>query len=315
MSVLIVGKIPPPIGGVTIHVFRLIEHLRAQNFPFDFLVLNKINLLKLIYLIRSYKVIHLHTSNVYIQVFVVILCRLWRKKSIVTFHGDLNRYKIFKNTLVKFVIYYCHCPIVLNEESLITAKEINSETLLVSSFLPPLTRESLEENILYDINVFKRKKKKIFATNAYSLTYDKEGEEIYGIFDLIRVFNGARKDYGLVFSDPSSRYSEYIKEKCIHINEENILIINGPHSFYEVLKLADASIRNTSTDGDSLSVRESLSLGKITFATNVVSRPTGVFEYQRGDYNVFFQNINLSTTNPHEYSIERFIKLYKKFED
>ena len=56
----------------------------------------------------------------------------------------------------------------------------------------------------------------------------------------------------------------------------NIIVLSGSHSFIEVIKKSDCLIRNTSTDGDSLSVKESLYLGKPVIATNAVQRPKGV---------------------------------------
>ena len=43
--------------------------------------------------------------------------------------------------------------------------------------------------------------------------------------------------------------------------------------------MANVFIRNTSTDGDSLSIHEALSKGVITYATDVVQRPVGVISY------------------------------------
>jgi len=141
------------------------------------------------------------------------------------------------------------------------------------------------------------------------VAFDKENNEIYGISDLILFFN-SNSDFGLVISDPKGNYHRYIKNKGLPIND-NILFINFSHSFYEVLKLIDASIRNTSTDGDSLSVKESLFLNKLTFASDVVSRPYGVIRFKRGNYDVF-----LNEYKPLRYDIsdfdgsEKIIQLY-----
>ena len=64
-------------------------------------------------------------------------------------------------------------------------------------------------------------------------------------------------------------------------NDEFAQGSTGEHSYFEVIKLCDGTIRHTSTDGDSLSVRESLFLGKCTLASDVVSRPVGCLLYSR----------------------------------
>jgi glycosyltransferase involved in cell wall biosynthesis len=52
--------------------------------------------------------------------------------------------------------------------------------------------------------------------------------------------------------------------------------LTGNHSFIEVLKKSNFFIRNTSTDGDSLSIKEALYTGIPVLATDCVDRPKGV---------------------------------------
>ena len=98
--------------------------------------------------------------------------------------------------------------------------------------------------------------------------------EIYGIIELIQFFND-NLNFGFIFSDPSGTYSSYFDSENIQL-KDNIVIINGNHSFFNVLELSDSFIRNTTTDGDSISVREALFLDKKVFATNCVDRPKDV---------------------------------------
>ena len=46
-----------------------------------------------------------------------------------------------------------------------------------------------------------------------------------------------------------------------------------------MLKISDVFIRNTSTDGDSLSLREAINLNINCYATDVVDRPVGTIIY------------------------------------
>jgi glycosyltransferase involved in cell wall biosynthesis len=286
MKLLIIGKLPPPIGGVTIHVNRLIDKLSEDGFDYGFIKLDKSLLIKIFFLIGQFKVVHLHSSNIYVQLYLSIIFWLFNVKSIVTFHGDLNRFTYYKTILIKTIIKIIDVPIVLNQGSYNIAKKINDKSQLISAFIPPTINEELPPNIISKLSEAKNKYKKLYATNGYSLSYDKEKNEIYGILDLIKFFNNLTNS-ALFISDPSQEYIKYINQNSIFVNS-NIYMISELHSFYEVLKYVDASIRNTSTDGDSLSIKESLFLNKITFATNVVSRPEGVIVYPRGEYNFDF---------------------------
>jgi len=205
----------------------------------------------------------------------------------------------------------CKYPIVLNENSLKIASIHNKKSKKISSFIPPINEKLLSEETINKINKLKSHSFKVFATNAYGFTYDKNNIEIYGVLDLIDVFNN-NNDFSLIISDPSGEYNKYIIENKLHVNQ-NILILSYHHSFCEVLKLSDASIRNTSTDGDSLSIKESLYYNKLTFATNVVSRNNGVITYKRGDYNILFQNVESPVVDKNKLngSVE-LIKLYNR---
>ncbi|NAW51362.1 hypothetical protein GNY06_08195 [Elizabethkingia argentiflava] len=304
---LIIGKLPLPVGGVTIHVKRLLEHLDLKQEDYQFLPLNLKNLLLLPFILLKYKGLHLHTSSLQVQEYISLLCKVYHKKCIVTFHGDLNRYHARDLIKVKRIIKRISVPIVLNEGSYILAKTINHNTQQISSFIPPAKSETLDISILQHINQLRGKYPSLYATNAYGLTYDKEGQEIYGILDLIQYFNGLN-DAALIISDPSGAYSHYLNEQKIRVTQ-NIYIINKPHSFFEILKHVDANIRNTSTDGDSISVRESLYLSKITFATDVVSRPSGTLIYRRGCYHFNLNNLEVNI-NAESATIDQLIKIY-----
>src|SRR5690606_3205564 len=54
-------------------------------------------------------------------------------------------------------------------------------------------------------------------------------------------------------------------------------------SFFSLLQKSTLSIRPTRTDGDSLSVRESLALGIPVVASNVVERPEGCVSFLSGN--------------------------------
>ena len=282
-KILILGKIPPPIGGVTVHTSRLLNSLEKDGILFKFFKLDFVNLLLFPFYVINYSCVHVHSSNPLVRLYVMIICKIYGKYGIVTIHGNLNRFKLrIKNWIDKKTIQIANKPITLNFSSLELAKKINLHAEIVSSFIPPdESKEYLPQSNTQFINSMRAKYDIIFCTNASNLSYDKKGNEIYGITELIDFF-GNHTQFGLVFSDPSGAYKNEFEKHNLSISD-NIYIINGSHSFYKVMKLSDASIRNTSTDGDSISVKESLFLNKRTFTTDVVSRPIGCFIYKKGN--------------------------------
>ena len=283
-GLLIIGPshISSGIGGVSIHVQRLRDYLVRCNQPFEFVDYKSKGFAYTLKAISGCSVAHIHISNVYAQFILVLFARLLKKKTIVTFHGDLGRFSKCRNTLQYLSIRCCSTPIVLNENSQKIAKCMNSNSLMIPAFIPPIVDEMLPVHIIKQIEQFKSQKfKKIYATNAFSFSVDKDGNEVYGISELILIFKNLH-EYGLIFSDPSSKYSEWLSK----FNQDipgNILIINEKHSFYETLKHVDGMIRNTTTDGDSLSIKEALFLGKIVLCTDVVPRHPSCKVYKKND--------------------------------
>jgi glycosyltransferase involved in cell wall biosynthesis len=106
------------------------------------------------------------------------------------------------------------------------------------------------------------------------VSYDKYQNEIYQVSLLVDIFKKFERK-ALIISDPSGAYKNLFTSRN-EILPSNIFIISAPHNFFEVLKLSDAFLRTTTTDGDALSVKEALYLNKPVLATNVVDRPQGV---------------------------------------
>ena len=311
-KLLIIGAKPDTagIGGVSIHVERLIYWLKNSSYQFDFCDYKKESLWKVVRLISLHQVIHIHPSNPVFRLFLVCVSKLFRKRVIFTIHGDLGRFGRFKNLLDKLAVKWCDIPIAINEGSYKKALEYNPKSTLISAYLPPFSDGFLPAEIIEKINEVRLNNKVIVATNASVCSYTVDGKEIYGIDFLIKYFK-TQLDYYLFISDPSGQYTDKYKKDSL----ENVVFIKGNHSFYALMKHSDMVIRATATDGDSLSVKEGLSLGIKVIATDSVSRPDGVvlFKYNDPDsLDVALRTPSLlDKFNQHD-SLEKLIVLYNK---
>lgn len=310
-NLLIIGSLPPPIGGVTLHVKRLLEYLENEKLNVEFLDLKKKNIFRILWeVILKYKVIHLHTSNPKLRFITALLCRLFNKRLLITYHGNLGRFNLVNNFFDYASISLCKIPIVLNKESYKKATQYNESTVQVTSFIPPIYGETNSNEIEKCVVKFKKQHSKIFCTNASTVSYDKEGNEIYGILDLIEVFSKL-DNLGLIVSDSSKAYQKLIREKNIKL--ENILLISEEHSFFEITKYCDGMIRNTSTDGDAISIKEALYLNKQVMATNVVSRDHQVEVYNsyKQLMKYLLENKPKKKTNYNHHAGKELLKIYK----
>lgn len=279
-GIFIIGKTPPPIGGVTIHIERLLHNLRMDNVPFRAMSLRASSLKKFIPEYLSSRVVHLNISSVYLRALITLFSFITGKKHINTYHGSLGNKSRIKNFFDKISVYLSTYPVVLNDEAYKFASRYNRRTVKISAFIPPPFDEALPKEIKENIESLRSAYKTLFSTNAYGVMYDHRRREIYGIIELVEIFRDLC-DKALIISDPSAAYRNYFLKNNIKLTD-NILIIPVPHSFFEVLRLSDCYIRNTSTDGDSLSVKEALYLHKKVLATSCVQRPEGVSLYESG---------------------------------
>ncbi|MCE7068080.1 hypothetical protein [Dyadobacter sp. CY326] len=271
-KVLIIGKIPPPLGGVTVHVSRLVTALRESGFEnFSFCNLQTEPFWSVFGKIVMHSVIHLHASNPFAQAVFALFCRMCGKKLILTYHGNWGRYSFSGNFAVNISAFLASIPIVQNPESFLCARKFNNHARLISTFIFSKDFVPLDAQTNAKLNDFRERYDHVFCTNAWKLVFDKLGNELYGISDIIRQIQKT-DSAGLIISDPSASYSPFI-ERTFDSIPDNVLIIRGHHDFRNVLHVADAFIRNTSTDGVSLSIFEARELGVAILASDAVSRP------------------------------------------
>lgn len=296
------------VGGVTIHVQRLRDYLENNGVIYEFKDYKNNSIWALFREISCHRIVHIHISNPYYQFLIALLSRLLGKKVIVTLHGDYGRFGLLRNGLVKMSLRLADVPIVINEKSFNLCKRFNKRVVLIPAFIPPQKEEHLSDDIITIIQKIREDGKTIYSTNASHLSVDKQGNEIYGIGFLVEYFRDL-KDKVLLVSDPSGEYAN----KYHDLQTDSVRFINYPHSYYEVLKRSDYSIRNTSTDGDSLSVKESLYLNIPTLCTDVVDRPDGVRLFKYCDKISFENCLNQDSSNSVTVvnGAEKIVKVYK----
>jgi glycosyltransferase involved in cell wall biosynthesis len=114
--------------------------------------------------------------------------------------------------------------------------------------------------------------------------------EEYDLVGAVRGIAGLRErhpDVGFVVVMTRYGNSAYEEELERVIEEEglsgHVLVARDIPSFVALLARSDAFLRSTLVDGDSMSVREALSLGLPTVASDTPFRPEGVILYRKGE--------------------------------
>ncbi len=296
LTIIIAGPAPPPIGGVTIHVKRLLDHLVQHNIQHIHLGKSLSTLFSLLTKKSNSTIVHIHFSNAFARWALSLLFKWKGAKVLTTIHRDLNREQGLKKRLTYAAIRNSDCTIVLNDKSLITAKSITPHCIKQSSFFPPIHQEELSKTVLSIVESFKQGKANLFCTNAFDLAHDAAGAEIYQIHNLVSIFKQLPEAYGLIVSDPSGNNKKHILDQMQL--PKNVLFIDEPHPFIPILKVVDCFIRATTTDGDSLSIKEALYVGTNVLASNCVDRDPSCTLYTSGNMTALKQAILDFKTRP-----------------
>lgn len=282
-QILITGP-TSPIGGVTVHVNRLVQSLESKEVLFTFKKLSVKNIPAIIFNIPFHKIFHLHTSRLSFMFLMAAYCKLFNTQSILTYHAEVGVYSGLNRWFEKQALRLIDTPIMLNTKSLRFAQSINKKAVQISSFLPPILEEEPLKNIaIQKIQSLKKEHTAIFCTNAFKRFTMPSGKDVYGIGSLINIFR-TLPESALIISDPSGENKAFHKTLNTSF-PNNIFFIDYTHSFIEVLKLSDCMIRATLTDGDSISIKEALYLGKNVICSDVVSRPASCILYKTGNSN------------------------------
>jgi len=315
INVLITGPMPPPAGGISIHLQRL-QHLLKNEFNLDFIDESSsknqlyFNIKSLNLFVYLKKIIHsdlvfIHSGNRFLKKLHIISSKLLGKKVIITIHGYGKKRSFLFRIYDQLVFNLANKIILVNPE---IQKKLNlkkSKIVIKHAFLPPILNE--EPNLLSVIEerLFESKKqnKTIICANASRLD-DYNGEDLYGLdlaVEATKMLVDAGIQVDVIYIVSSLEAGEDRYQKAQHLIDQyqmqsSFLLINEKASFVKLIEQSDMVIRPTNTDGDSLTIREGLYLNKIVLASDVVQRPEGTKLFKTRNAEDLFEQMKMVIT-------------------
>ena len=326
--------VPPPHGGCTVYVDRLIKELTKDGYKvggyYDAQCDNKaivnsemfdewkwmetskfpFKIWKYLREARPYKVIHSHFSlegMLYLWTIKTFL----NKKIVVTVHNSMNsNYYRTTNPINRL---FLHKMLKSTDVTWITVSEQGKKQLesfpikpvtpihIIPAYIPisgaytPLGQEMQQYIDGHD---------QIISFYGHSFMVN-EGVDIYGFEAALRMFSSIikRTDHkvGLVMCLAETRDKEKISAlhslaKQLGVDNKIFWQIGAINNIRSLWHQTNIYIRPTSTDGDSVAVREVLDEGVVVVASDVCIRPEGVVTYNHSDLNDFIEKVtnNLS---------------------
>lgn len=331
-KILIIGPAPQNTGGISVHLRRLIT-LLSDCFSFDVIDeghvkyegtfnLRSLNLFCYLKKVFASDVVHIHSGVFVLRIFHVIVCKLIaRKFTVVTVHRDPRRERFM--VITKFFLKLCNVAILVNKvgyDAMVTNSKC--KYYVMPAFLPPVIADEpvLPTEILTWIDDVKENNKNILmVSNAFNLVLN-NGKDLYGLDLCIELMNKL-KDYNLfnyyllfvVASNTNQQelmdiYKRKIKYYGI---ADKIIIYEKSLSFIRLIEKSDIVLRTTNTDGDAISVREALFLGKPVIASDVVCRPKGTLLFKTRDAEDLFNVVTKTQIGCQDIGIDKID--YKRF--
>ena len=311
--------IPPPYGGITVYVSRLINRLNIDGIStggffssdnkdsvlresplFDEINYSlKASIIKRLFghiqrviSVLPYRLIHFHGLEM--MVIPWILKKVFKKIIIVTVHSAMivdfykstsRQNRFFFKKLATSNTYWIAVSEQAKEEMYKLPFHFKHEIPVIPAYIPAILAEkdNLPETMT---DYIKSHKKNISFYGRSFMVY--KGQDVYGFKTIIDLYSRIIKtlgaEVGLVFCLSENRDCNQIGELHQIAKEKNVddLIYwqIGPLSSLQPLwSCTDIYVRPTFTDGDSVAVREAIDAGMMVIASDVCQRPEGVITY------------------------------------
>lgn len=300
-DLLIMGKYPPNIGGVSIHVMRLFHSLKLQDSL-------KVGLIDLnghasndcdVYPIRSYfkwvlrtfikgfssKILHYQGANYYGFIMIYLLSLLHSGTKIgLTIHGEGYINRLINNNKLRFFVKHilnAICFIQVGTENIKNQLEnfgVNPKSVYVlDTFLPPVM--SIEDKPFpsYVSKILNTSNKKV-VLNAFNIHKLDDNSDLYGLHlfaYLAAEFNKINSSIDFIVLIAIINEKEYLEK--LFGNLQNVTILNDNDiAGWKLISKCNLLVRPTSTDANAFSLKEAMTSGVKTLASDVVERYEGV---------------------------------------
>jgi phenylacetate-CoA ligase len=335
-NILFIGPLPPPVGGVSIHIKRLTSLLRDDyNIDFvdesylkkeEYFNLRTLRILPYLKKVRNADLLYIHSGKRQLVIFHVLISKLFRKRIILTMHG----YPWVKKTLLTLIdsLFYSMADriILVNSFILERVRLPERKCIVKWAFVPPVIEDEpvLPDEITQWIENRKKLGEIIISANAYQLRYF-DSQDLYGLDMCIEAAGRlVKKGYPVSFiyivssleknKDLFEKYLEQITESDF---KDHFLLLNEAISFVRLITCSDIILRPTNTDGDALTVREAIHLGKPVIASDVIPRPAETILFKNRDHDdlekQLIRTIEINLKNQNMSTVPDLTKDYKMF--
>ncbi len=314
-SITILGPVPPPFGGVSVHIVRIAEVLSGQGveveiIPYTGLTRRSrpakaIAALQMIGRIhghlrpgRSCDLLHIHYGGMVYFLALAPLLETSRCRLVITFHSvrvlqdlahlpsPIRRYAL--HLLSRCSLFVCVRPGIAEE--LAKGGLGGIPITVMPAFLPPSNRETDLSRLPADLGARMEERRRRgwrqICSAAYYLGGGYGQDDLYGIellADALTLLDdrldGEVALYVMVSNPPDTesrrRAERRLRDQALRWRHI-VLELHYGIPLVPVLARCCGFLRLSREDGDSVAIREALAFGIPVLASDVVQRPEGV---------------------------------------
>lgn len=339
-KVALIGRYPPPWGGISVHVQRVIAQLRAQNNKVYFFeaaqqiryVFFFFYAVRLLYFLIRHRpdILFYHTlylKHAFHELWLIVLLKrmLCYRVVIVDHHCRYlyNQSEKHKNYLNKLMHHVDQQLFIgnLTEQSYRDNGIIKPPYWSVeSAFLPP--DENQRQTIIgsYPPSLFDfiHNHTPLLLMNGSRVSLLPNGKDLYGFDMSLQVIMHSKSSFakiGLIIALPEIANEFYYEEILTFIRnnhlDAHVYFFHGQKELWPLFTSVDLFLRPTWTDGDSISVREALYYNVPVVASDICIRPEHVTLFKTGDVDDCLKKV-LSVLSRYEKNNVGFSHLYPK---
>ncbi len=316
----ILGPVPPPYGGVSIHIVRFAAMLRDRGhevrvFPYTGTMLRHrlgkaveaawriAKIFTAQYRDRR-RIMHIHYGGLGQLLALVPVLRPQSVRLVMTFHSvrvcqDLEAARPALRRRALSVLRDVHQFVVVRPEigeALRAQGLLDQPYFVMPAFLPPADSEAdlalLPDSLATDLSTGIASGRLQVCCGAYYLGPGYGHEDIYGVEELVAALeqldnaDGQPADFWILVSNSPGtpelkELDKDLRRRAARWRKFGLQLHYGI-PMIPLLARASAFVRPSREDGDSVAVREALCFGLPVLASDVVARPPGVVTYSPG---------------------------------
>ena len=292
-----IGPIPPPLGGISVYLYRLSKIERSSYFiQFK---RHKLWVIRQIFN-RDKKNFIYHNQTLIVRLFLYFFTLISIHKFSLVIHSrslqiQYNNSNILIKFLMRKMLNQAYFIQVVNPDYKKFLREIrvkNNNIFVKNAFLPPPLEDEKKIKKTYDRKLIKfiNCRKPIIVANAYAINFYKN-KDLYGIDMCVDLTSLLKKDFpniGFIFALANEKrypdYFKFIKDKIKMLRiEDNFHFMTGQKELWPIFKLSDLMIRPTCIDAFGISIAEALYFQCPAIASDVCKRENGTIIFHNRD--------------------------------